>query len=102
MSETQIAAGDRPATGDKAKKRGRAKLLEGVVVSDKMEKSVVVDITTHKRHAAYGKFVKRSKRYVAHDEKNDAHVGDRVQIVETRPLSKTKRWRLQKVVERAV
>lgn len=85
-----------------AESRGRARVQEGYVVSDKMDKSIVVDITVFKRHPTYGKFIKSSKRYVAHDEREEANIGDRVRIVETRPLSKTKRWRLQTVIERAL
>ena len=73
----------------------------GVVVSDKMEKSVVVSVERQLMHPIYGRTVKMKKRYVAHDETNDCKVGDTVKIVETRPLSKTKRWRVGEVVERA-
>ena len=73
----------------------------GVVVSDKMDKSVVVSVERQLMHPIYGRTVKKKKRYVAHDEKNDCKVGDTVKIVETRPLSKTKRWRIGEVVERA-
>jgi small subunit ribosomal protein S17 len=73
----------------------------GVVVSDKMDKSVVVNVERQFMHPVYGRTVKIKKRYVAHDEQNDCHVGDTVRIVETRPLSKTKRWRVGEVVERA-
>lgn len=73
----------------------------GVVVSDKMEKSITVAEVTKVKHPIYGKFMKRTKKYVAHDEKNEAKPGDTVRISETRPLSKTKRWRLVEVVEKA-
>lgn len=73
----------------------------GVVVSDKMNKSVVVSVERQLMHPIYGRTVKIKKRYVAHDEKDDCHVGDTVKIIETRPLSKTKRWRVGEVVERA-
>lgn len=73
----------------------------GVVVSDKMEKSITVAEVTKVKHPIYGKFMKRTKKYVAHDEKNEAQPGDTVRISETRPLSKTKRWRLVEVVEKA-
>ncbi|MDR0331130.1 MAG: 30S ribosomal protein S17 [Chitinispirillales bacterium] len=73
----------------------------GVVVSDKMQKSVVVSVERQLMHPIYGRTVKMKKRYVAHDETNDCKVGDTVKIVETRPLSKTKRWRVGEVVERA-
>ena len=73
----------------------------GVVVSDKMEKSVVVQIDSKIKHPVYGKFMKKSTRFVAHDEKNDSHAGDTVRIMETRPLSKRKRWRIVEIIERA-
>lgn len=73
----------------------------GVVVSDKMSKSVIVSVERQLMHPIYGRTVKIKKRYVAHDEKDDCHVGDTVKIIETRPLSKTKRWRVGEVVERA-
>lgn len=81
--------------------RGRRKIRTGVVVSDAMDKTVVVRISTQVRHPLYGKIVRRSTRLKAHDESNDAHVGDRVRLMETRPLSKAKRWRVVEVVERA-
>ena len=81
--------------------RGRRKVRTGVVVSDAMEKTVVVRIAHQVRHPMYGKIVRRSTKLQAHDEASDAHVGDTVRIVETRPLSKTKRWRVVEVVERA-
>lgn len=73
----------------------------GIVVSDKMEKTIVVKVETRVAHPLYGKTMLTSKKYKAHDENNEARIGDRVQIVETRPLSKDKRWRLQSIVEKA-
>ncbi len=73
----------------------------GVVVSDKMEKTIVVKVETRVAHPLYGRTMLTSKKYKAHDENNEARIGDRVQIVETRPLSKDKRWRLQTIVEKA-
>ena len=73
----------------------------GQVVSDKMDKTVVVAVEELEQHKLYKKPVKRTVKFHAHDEKNDAHVGDKVAIMETRPLSKTKRWRVVEVVERA-
>lgn len=73
----------------------------GVVSSDKMDKTIVVEITTKKRDRLYKKYVTRTKKYMAHDEQNDAHIGDTVRIVECRPLSKDKCWRLAEIVERA-
>jgi small subunit ribosomal protein S17 len=81
--------------------RGRRKARTGIVVSDGMDKTVVVRIDRAFRHPLYGKTVRRSKKLAAHDEANEAHVGDRVRVVETRPLSKSKRWRLVEIVERA-
>lgn len=73
----------------------------GVVTSDKMNKSVVVMVERRVMHPKYGKFVKLSSKFMAHDEKDDAHIGDTVRIMETRPMSRQKRWRLVEVVERA-
>ena len=82
--------------------RGARKLYQGTVVSDKMDKTITVEVSTSKRHRVYGKKVKYSKKYKAHDEENIAKIGDVVDIVETRPLSATKRFRLLKVVKKAV
>ena len=73
----------------------------GVVTSNKMEKSIVVSEVKRVKHPMYGKFVLRTKKYVAHDETNDCNIGDTVKIMETRPLSKTKCWRLVEILERA-
>ena len=73
----------------------------GVVTSNKMEKSIVVSEVKRVKHPMYGKFVLKNKKYVAHDEKNDCNEGDTVKIMETRPLSKTKCWRLVEILERA-
>ena len=73
----------------------------GVIVSDKMDKTITITVERKMRHAIYGKFIKKHKKFHAHDDKNDGHVGDTVRIMETRPLSKTKRWRLVEVIERA-
>ena len=81
--------------------RGRRKLRTGVVVSDKADKTVLVRIDRQVRHPKYDKTVRRSTKLAAHDETNDAHLGDTVRVMETRPLSKTKRWRVVEVVERA-
>ena len=81
--------------------RGRRKVRVGVVVSDAMDKTVVVRIDRKMRHPLYKKTVLRSKKLAAHDEHNEAHVGDVVRVMETRPLSKTKRWRVVEIVERA-
>ncbi len=73
----------------------------GVVVSDKMEKTIVVAVKMKEKHPIYGKFVNKTTKFYAHDEKGDSHVGDTVKIMETRPLSKSKRWRLVEILERA-
>ena len=81
--------------------RGLRKVKLGKVVSDKMEKTIVVAVETKVRHPLYGKTINRTTKFKAHDENNDAKIGDMVEIMETRPLSKDKRWRLVEVVERA-
>lgn len=73
----------------------------GVVVSNKMDKSITVEIQRRIKHPMYGKFVKKSSRFMAHDETNDCNIGDKVRIMETRPLSKNKSWRLVEIIERA-
>lgn len=73
----------------------------GVVVGDKMDKTITVSVERKIKHAIYGKFIKKHSKFHAHDDKNDGHIGDTVRIMETRPLSKTKRWRLVEVIERA-
>jgi small subunit ribosomal protein S17 len=77
------------------RKRGLRKSRYGVVVSDKMDKSVIVEVTRIVKHTLYGKYGRKRSRFMAHDEANACHVGDKVRIVETRPLSKRKRWRVQ-------
>lgn len=81
--------------------RKMRKVRVGMVVSNKMDKTVVVSIVDNVRHPLYKKIVKKTVRRKAHDEKNDCNVGDRVSIMETRPLSKEKRWRVEKIIERA-
>ncbi|GAA4844426.1 30S ribosomal protein S17 [Saccharopolyspora rosea] len=81
--------------------RNRRKVREGYVVSDKMDKTIVVSLEDRKKHALYGKVMRSNKKVKAHDEANTAGVGDRVLLMETRPLSATKRWRLVEVVEKA-
>ncbi|MDD2963443.1 MAG: 30S ribosomal protein S17 [Bacteroidales bacterium] len=73
----------------------------GVVVSDKMEKSIVVMVERRVKHPKYGKFLKKTSKFMAHDENNESHTGDTVRIAETRPLSKDKCWRLVEIIERA-
>ncbi len=84
------------------KERGLRKFREGSVASSKMDKTAVVAVTTMKKHPVFGKYVRRTKRFMAHDENNECGVGDKVRIVETRPLSKNKRWRIQSIIEKAV
>ena len=81
--------------------RNERKSRIGVVVSDKMQKTIVVSIQELVQHKLYKKSVKRTVKFMAHDENNEAHIGDKVQIMETRPLSKHKRWRLVQIVEKA-
>ncbi len=82
------------------KERGKRKRSVGVVVSDKMDRTIVVDAERLVRHSRYGKYVKRRTRYYVHDEENKAKVGDKVQITESRPFSKNKAWRLVEVLEK--
>ena len=81
--------------------RGRRKVREGLVVSDTMDKTVVVAVEDRVKHALYGKVIRRTNKLRAHDADNSAGIGDRVLIMETRPLSKTKRWRLVEILEKA-
>jgi small subunit ribosomal protein S17 len=88
-------------TATRTEPRGERKVRTGVVVSEAMDKTVLVRIEQVVRHRGYGKIIRRSSKLAAHDEGNDAHVGDTVRLMETRPLSKTKRWRVVEVLERA-
>ena len=88
-------------TAEKGLDRPSRKTRVGLVVSDKMEKTVVVSIERRVQHPVYGKMVRRTKRFKAHDEMNEAKTGDTVRIMETRPMSKDKRWRVVEIVERA-
>jgi len=81
--------------------RGYRKVREGLVVSDKMDKTVVVQVEDRVKHPKYGKVIRRTKRYKAHDGENACGVGDRVLLMETRPLSATKRWRVAEILEKA-
>ena len=81
--------------------RVKRKERVGTVVSDKMDKTVIVSVERHFTHAFFGRTLREKKKYVAHDEKDECKIGDTVRIVETRPLSKTKRWRVVEIVERA-
>ena len=84
-----------------AEERGSRKTRVGVVVSDKMDKTIVVEIRTRVKHPLYGKIMNRTEKFKAHDENNECGIGDTVRVMETRPLSKDKRWRLVEVVEKA-
>ena len=94
---------DSPETTDAAAsvRENRRKVREGLVVSTKMDKTIIVSVVERVRHERYSKTIQRTQRLHAHDETSDAKLGDRVRVQETRPLSKTKRWRLVEVVERA-
>lgn len=81
--------------------RNFRKVREGVVVSNKMTKSIVVEVERKFKHPKYGKFLRRTSRFMAHDENQECNIGDMVRIMETRPLSKNKRWRLVQIIERA-
>ncbi len=84
-----------------SEERNMRKTRTGIVVSDKMDKTVVIAIKDNVRHPLYGKIIKRTSKIHAHDEKNECGVGDRVAVMETRPLSKTKRWRVVEIIEKA-
>ena len=86
---------------DTSGERNTRKTREGIVVSDKMDKTVVVSVEDRVKHALYGKVMRKTSRLKAHDEQNDCGIGDRVLVMETRPLSATKRWRVVQVLERA-
>ena len=81
--------------------RNRRKVREGLVTSNKMDKSIVVSVERKLKHPKYGKFLKRTTKLMAHDEQNECNIGDTVRIMETRPLSKNKCWRLVEIIERA-
>jgi small subunit ribosomal protein S17 len=97
MSEAAGGAKTPPQT----KPRGERKVREGLVVSDKMDKTIVVSLEDRVKHPLYGKVIRRTSKVKAHDEANTAGVGDRVRLMETRPLSATKRWRLVEILEKA-
>jgi small subunit ribosomal protein S17 len=99
MSETNTtaAAGDVSTTAE----RGHRKVREGLVISDKTDKTVVVAVEDRVQHPLYGKTIRRTQKYKAHDEANSCGVGDRVLLMETRPLSATKRWRVVEILEKA-
>ncbi|MBD8019285.1 30S ribosomal protein S17 [Brevibacterium gallinarum] len=90
-----------PAQAEAAPERGSRKTARGYVVSDKMNKTIVVEVEDRKMHRLYGKIMRTTSKFKAHDEDNTAGIGDLVRIAETRPLSATKRWRLVEIIERA-
>ena len=100
MSETSTAA-SRQSESESDAERGNRKVREGLVVSDKMDKTVVVEVEDRVKHPLYGKVMRRTSKLQAHDEQNSCGVGDRVLLMETRPLSATKRWRVVEILERA-
>ncbi len=102
MEETKVeeAKGDEAPKGEEPRKRVK-RVLQGRVVSNKMQKTIVVEIQTRTLHRLYKKYLTRSKKIKAHDETNECGIGDTVRVVECRPLSKEKRWRLLSVVEKA-
>jgi len=82
--------------------RGSRKVIQGIVTSNSMDKTIVVKVSRRLRHPLYGKFIKKSKNFKAHDENNSSNVGDEVRIIESRPISKDKRWRLLETVKQAL
>jgi len=82
--------------------RGKRKVIQGLVISNSMDKTIVVKVSRRLRHPVYGKFIKKSKNFKAHDEQNSCNVGDEVRIMECRPISKDKRWRLLETVKQAL
>jgi small subunit ribosomal protein S17 len=101
MSELETAPQSTEATESAEDSRNRRKIREGQVVSVKMNKTIIVTVVERTRHGRYSKTIQQTQRLYVHDEVNDAKVGDKVRVMETRPLSKLKRWRLVEVVERA-
>jgi len=102
MTDTNNITGNTTDAVDVAtSERSARKVREGIVTSASMDKTITVTITERVRHAKYAKIVQRDKKLYAHDETNDAGVGDKVRVMETRPLSKNKRWRLVEILERA-
>ena len=98
---SQDAGKDTMSTSTAERERGFRKTREGLVVSDKMDKTVVVIVEDRVKHPKYGKVIRRTKKYKAHDGENACGVGDRVRLMETRPLSATKRWRVAEILEKA-
>ena len=104
LRERELGISQEPAAQGEvimAEERNFRKVRRGYVVSDKMDKTITVELEQRSTHPLYGKVVRSTSKVKAHDEHNDAHIGDLVSIMETRPLSKTKRWRLESIIERA-
>ena len=101
MSDESTEVTEAAVLADDAEHRGYRKVREGLVVSDKMDKTVVVAVEDRVKHPKYGKVLRRTKKYMAHDAQNECGVGDRVLLMETRPLSTTKRWRVAGILEKA-
>ena len=100
-AEADSAVVDSAVAETSVEERSARKIRDGLVVSDKMDKTVVVSVEDRVKHALYGKVLRRTSKLKAHDEQNDCGVGDRVRIMETRPLSATKRWRVVEILEKA-
>jgi small subunit ribosomal protein S17 len=101
VSDESTEVTEAAVLADDAEHRGYRKVREGLVVGDKMDKTVVVAVEDRVKHPKYGKVLRRTKKYMAHDEQNECGVGDRVLLMETRPLSATKRWRVAEILEKA-
>ena len=100
-ASTNVPTAILESADDAPTERAARKVREGLVVSNKMDKTAVVEVVDRVQHARYNKFILRSKKLYVHDETNDVNIGDRVRVMETRPLSKNKRWRITDVLERA-
>jgi small subunit ribosomal protein S17 len=100
-AETAPAEAPPVAVADAPRGRGRRQVLQGVVVSEKMDKTVIVTVSNTVMHPLYQRYIRRSAKFYAHDERNECRTGDQVAIVATRPLSKTKRWRVREILKRA-
>jgi len=101
MAEDKIMTEEKVMTQDTEQVKSQARSLQGVVVSDKMNKSVTIQVERKVKHPLYKKYIRRSTKFHAHDENNDCRIGDKVVIEQCRPISKSKSWRLVEVVERA-
>ena len=100
MAKENSTSGGPASPAEPGREKGSKRKLVGVVIGDKMDKTRVVIVERRLAHAKYGKYMTRRAKYKAHDEKNEYHVGDRVEIIESRPLSREKRWRVERLIER--